>query len=171
MAHAEQGFDIEEGIGPQEIDPGPVSVVVVFGAATTVILILLTIMFYNYMERQILETKGLDEPNEKVVQTVAAQRKQLESYAVVDAKKGTAQVPIETAMRMIVEQRTKDPNPHIVPVAPAKPGEPNPNKDAAKGNEAKKDGEAPAKAGGEKSEKDEKKEAPKAGAKKGDEKH
>lgn len=158
MAHGDDDVDHEEGIGPQEIDAGPVSVVVIFGAVTTVILILLTIMFFNFMQHMVMETKGLDEPNERVVGVIAEQRKQLESHSVVDAKKGLVSVPIETAMAMIVEQRKKDPNPHIVPVAPppTKPGEPTPQ-----------DKNAPAKTG----DANQKKEAPKAGAKKGDEKH
>jgi hypothetical protein len=134
MAHAEQGLDIEEGIGPQEIDAGPVSIVVVFGAVTTVILILLTILFYKFMVNTILETKGLDEPNVKVAAVIAEQRKDLASGGVVDAQKKLIKVPIETAMAMIVEQRTKDPNPKLAPVAPqaAKPASPAENKDAAK---------------------------------------
>jgi len=130
MAHAEEGLDIEEGIGPQEIDAGPVSVVVLFGAVTTLILIFLTIMFFNFMQNQILETKGLDEPLEKVATVIADQRNQLAAYAPGDAQKKTAVIPIDVAMAMIVEQRTKDPNPKIVPVAPqTKPGE---TKDAGK---------------------------------------
>jgi hypothetical protein len=152
MAHAEDGLDIEEGIGPQEIDAGPVSVVVIFGAVTTLILIFLTIMFFKYMENQIMETKGLDEPVEKVAAVIADQRKQLSSYNVVDPKKNLVAVPIDTAMAMIVEQRTKDPNPKINP-ALAKPAD---AKDAPKA-----DAKDAAK---------EKKDAPKAGVK-GNEKH
>lgn len=133
MAHAEE--DHEESIGPQEIDAGPVSVVIVFGAVTTLILIFLTIMFFNFMQNQIMETKGLDDPLEKVATVVADQRKQLVSYGPGDAQKKTAAIPIDVAMAMIVEQRTKDPNPKIVPVAaPAKPGE---AKDGAKTAPAK----------------------------------
>jgi hypothetical protein len=135
MAHAEE--DLVEGIGPQEIDAGPVSVVVVFGAVTTLILIFLTIMFFNYMQAQILETKGFDEPLEKVASVVADQKKQLASYGPGDAQKKTASIPIDVAMAMIVEQRTKDPNPKIVPVAPqTKPGD---TKDAGKSASPKTD--------------------------------
>lgn len=164
MAHAEDGLDIEEGIGPQEIDAGPVSVVVIFGAVTTVILIFLTIMFFKYMENQIMETKGLDEPIEKVAEVIADQKKQLSSYNVVDAQKNLVAVPIDTAMAMIVEQRTKDPNPKINPALQAKPAD---AKDApqtgAKTTPDQKS--APAKDAA-----NEKKDAPKTGAK-GNEKH
>jgi len=167
MAHVDD--DIEEGIGPQEIEAGPVSVVMIFGAVTTVILIFLTIMFFNFMENQIMETKGFDEPIEKVATVVAEQRKQLSSYAMVDAKKKVAAVPIDVAMAMIVEQRTKDPNPKIVPVAPtAKPGDakesgkPTPKADAKATSPAAKD--APVKNAKEK------KDAAKTDAK-GNEKH
>jgi signal transduction histidine kinase len=160
MAHAEDGLNIEEGIGPQEIDAGPVSVVVVFGAVTTLILIFLTIMFFNFMENQIMETKGLDEPIEKVAAVVADQKKQLASYGMVDAKKNLASVPIDAAMAMIVEQRTKDPNPKINPALQAKPAD---AKDAGKTAPDQKS--APAKDSAKKKE-----DAPKAGAK-GNEKH
>jgi hypothetical protein len=149
MAHAAGGThaedDLGETIGPQEIDAGPVSVVVCFGAATTVILIFLTIMFFNYMEGTILETKGFDDPQEKVAGILKEQRKELVDYGVVDAQgkelapdeKGVtpppvkASIPIETAMAMIVDQRIKDPNPKIVPVA-------DPKKTDAKKEEPKK---------------------------------
>jgi len=169
MAHGDDDVDHEEGIGPQEIDAGPVSVVVLFGAVTTVILIFLTIMFFNFMQHMVMETKGLDEPNERVVSIVAEQRKQLESHAVVDAKKGLVSVPIETAMAMIVEQRKKDPNPHIVPVAPqpGQPGAPADAKGAAKETSQRSDKGKAAEA----KKADEKKEPAKSGDKKGDEKH
>ena len=164
MAHAEEGLDIEEGIGPQEIDAGPVSVVVIFGAVTTLILIFLTIMFFNYMENQIMETKGLDEPVERVAAVLADQRKELSSYNVVDAKKNLVAVPIDAAMAMIVEQRTKDPNPKINPALQGKPADAKdaPKSDAKAALDQKG---APAKDAPK-----EKKDAPKAGAK-GNEKH
>ena len=129
----------------------------IFGAVTTLILIFLTIMFFNYMENQIMETKGLDEPVERVAAVIAGQKKELSSYNVVDAKKNLVAVPIDTAMAMIVEQRTKDPNPKINPALQGKPadakdaGKTAPNADAKDASKEKKD-------------------APKAGAK-GNEKH
>lgn len=146
MAH-----DDEESIGPQEIDAGPVTVVVGFGAVTTVILILLTIMFYKYMQGTILETKGLDEPIQKVAAIVKEQHLELEGYGVVDAQgkelvaneKGVkpapvkASIPIEAAMAMIVDQRTKDPNPKITPVAA--PPKTDSKKDEPKKDQPKKD--------------------------------
>ena len=140
-----------EGIGPQEIDAGPVSVVVCFGAATTLILIFLTIMFFKYMQGTILETKGLDEPLVKVKSVVDEQHAELGAHGVVDSQgkeltpdeKGVtpkpvkASIPIEAAMAMIVEQRTKDPNPKIVPMVDPKK-EP-PKKDESKKAEPKKD--------------------------------
>jgi hypothetical protein len=143
--------DDEESIGPQEIDAGPVTVVVGFGAVTTVILILMTIMFYKYMQGTILETKGLDEPIQKVAAILQEQHGELEGYGVVDAQgkelvpdaKGVkpppvkASIPIEAAMAMIVDQRTKDPNPKITPVAA--PPKTDAKKDEPKKDEPKKD--------------------------------
>jgi hypothetical protein len=145
-----------EGIGPQEIDAGPVSVVVCFGAATTLILIFLTIMFFKYMEGTILETKGLNEPDAKVKAVVDEQHAELAGYGAVDSQgkeltpdeKGVtpkpvkASIPIEAAMAMIVEQRTKDPNPKIVPMADPKKTDAKkeePKKEEPKKDEPKKD--------------------------------
>ena len=155
MAHASDD-DLGEGIGPQEIDAGPVSVVVLFGAVTTVILIFLTIMFFKYMEGTILETKGMDDPQEKVAAVLKEQRQELDDYGAVDAQgkelvkdeKGVtpppvkASIPIDAAMAMIVEQRIKDPNPKIVPVADPKKADAKkeePKKTDAKKEEPKKD--------------------------------
>ena len=155
MAHRAKTDDLDdedgEGIGPQEIDAGPVTVVVGFGAVTTVILIFLTIMFFSYMQGTILETKGLDDPDEKVKAVVDAQKKSMHEFGLVDSagktlpadapaaavKSAKASIPIETAMAMIVEERTKNPNPKIVPVVD--PKKTDAKKDEPKKEEPKKD--------------------------------
>ena len=87
----------------------PASAIVgILGAVLLFVIIVgLQALFYS-MEREELARKVLEDPYEPLRQLDAGQLERLNSYGWVDQQAGTAHIPIERAMELVVEEAQSD---------------------------------------------------------------
>jgi hypothetical protein len=113
----------EADIGPQEVEAQSVAIIGIIGAILTFVLIVLVQVFFHLVQESKLKDKGVEEPLTSTVSQKAAQLEAITNYRWVDQKKNLVAVPIDLAMKEIIEkrnagQKSYPSNPALVPAAP-----------------------------------------------------
>lgn len=119
-------------IGPQEVNANSVALVGGVGAIVVVVLIVLTHLFFLWMQQTILADKGLAEPNADFAVHVAPQNAKLSEYRFIDDGKKKVSLPIARAKSLVIEDRRKNPEgpsgPPKMPTGTAAPADAAPKK-------------------------------------------
>jgi hypothetical protein len=92
-------------------------------AAVFLIVVMLQVVFYRMQEREVAR-KSLDHAPEELAQLRASQQAELHSYGWIDEAGGVAQIPIERAMALTVEEINR-PAPILGFDLDGEPGEPS----------------------------------------------
>lgn len=100
----------------EDLNIGKITLISLVSVLTTVALVLfLQVLFYGYKERQLASPRYTQVPAQ-MAKYVADQQGKLASYAVVDRERQVVAIPVDRAMKLVVEELDTDPQAHVTGV-------------------------------------------------------